>query len=270
MMKNIFYVLVLVIAGFACVSAQNKTEKRDFCTENWSNGDKVSFSEVREMTLPSGSLNVDGKRNGGISVRGESRSDISVRACVRTWASTNDEANSIAKKLRVETGGSLRAEGVDDEKNWSVSYEIRVPNNTNLNLSTINGGISIVDVDGNIEFEAKNGGIHLKNLAGNVKGKTTNGGLHIDLSGNTWKGNGLDVETTNGGVHLSMSENYAARFETRTVNGGFKSEVSALNIEKKDDDRYRTSGVNIVKDINGGGALVRVVTTNGGVKIESK
>ncbi len=265
-----FYVLILVIVGLAGVSAQNKTEKREFCADNWTNGDKVSFNEVREMTLPSGSLTVDGKRNGGIHVRGENRSDILVRACVRTWGTTDEEARAMAKNIRVETGGSVRGEGEGEEKNWSVSYEILVPRSTNLNLTTMNGGIGIKDVEGNIEFRATNGGIHLGNLAGSVKGKTTNGGLHIELAGNTWKGNGLDVETTNGGVHLSMAENYAARFETRTVNGGFRSEIAALTVEKDENDRYRTNGVNISKDINGGGALIRVVTTNGGVKIQSK
>jgi len=264
-----FYVLVLVIAGFASVSAQNKTDKRDFCSNNWSNGDKFSSNEVREMTLAAGSLTVDGKRNGGIHVRGENRSDIAVRACVRAWGNTESEANALAKNIRIETGGSLRAEGPTEEKNWSVSYEILVPRNTNLDLTTMNGGISIKDVEGNIEFKAVNGGIHLDNLAGSVKGRTTNGGLHISLSGNTWRGSGLDVETTNGGVHLSMAENYAARFETRTVNGGFKSEIAALEVQKDENNRYRTNGVNISKDINGGGALIRVVTTNGGVKIAS-
>lgn len=272
-MKNLrfcFYVLVLVIAGFASVAAQNRTEKREFCSENWSNGDKVSSNEVREITIGAGSLTVDGKKNGGISVKGENRSDILVRACVRAWGTSAEEANALTKSIRVETGGSVRAEGAGEEKNWSVSYEILVPRNTNLNLTTMNGGISIKDVEGNIEFEAKNGGIHLSNLAGNVKGKTTNGGLHIELTGNTWRGSGLDVETTNGGIHLSMSETYAARFETRTVNGGFKSEIAALEVQKDENNRYRTNGVNIAKDINGGGALVRVVTTNGGVKISSK
>ncbi|CAN5600125.1 hypothetical protein BH10ACI1_BH10ACI1_21170 [soil metagenome] len=267
-----YYVLIMAIIGVSGItaSAQNRTYDREFCSNNWSNGDKVSFNEVRESTLPSGSLTVDGKRNGGISVKGENRSDILIRACVRTWGTSDEEARSMAKNIRIETNGTIRAEGTDDEKNWSVSYEILVPRNTNLKLTTMNGGIRISDVDGNIEFEAKNGGIHLSNLAGSVKGRTTNGGVHIELTGNTWKGNGLDVETTNGGVHLSMSENYAARFETKTVNGGFRSEIAALNVEKKEDDRYRTNGVNISKDINGGGALIRVVTTNGGVKIESK
>ncbi len=249
---------------------KNKTYSKEFCSNNWSNGDKVSGNEVREMTVSGGSLTVDGKRNGGISVKGENRSDILIRACVQTWGNTEEEAKQIAKNIRIETGGTVRAEGVSEESNWSVSYKISVPLSTDLKLTTLNGGISIADVEGTMEFDAKNGGIHLSNLAGSVKGKTTNGGLHIELAGNTWKGSGLDVETTNGGVHLSMSETYAARFETRTVNGGFKSDIAALAVEKeKDENGYRKQGVNISKDINGGGALVRIVTTNGGVKIGS-
>lgn len=249
---------------------KNKTYSKEFCSNNWSNGDKVSGSEVREMTVSGGSLTVDGKRNGGISVKGENRSDILIRACVQTWGNTEEEAKALAKNIRIETSGTVRAEGASEDSNWSVSYKISVPLNTDLKLTTLNGGISISDVEGTMEFDAKNGGIHLSNLAGNVKGRTTNGGLHIQLAGNTWKGNGLDVETTNGGVHLSMSETYAARFETRTVNGGFKSDIAALAVEKeKDENGYRKQGVNISKDINGGGALVRIVTTNGGVKIGS-
>jgi hypothetical protein len=269
-----YYVLLIVILCLSGIIAsaqdkersKDKSYKRNFCSESWSNGDKVSTRELREITLSGGSLTVDGKRNGGIHVRGENRSDILVRACVQAWGTTEEEANSLAKSIRIETGSVVRAESANEESNWGVSYEILVPRSTNLKLTTLNGGIHISDVEGTMEFDAKNGGIHLKNLAGDVRGKTTNGGVHIALAGNTWQGNGLNVETTNGGVHLSMPDNYAARFETRTVNGGFHSTLSGLAVERDENNRKR-QGVNISKDLNGGGALVRVVTTNGGVHI---
>jgi len=250
---------------------KEKSYSRDFCSNDWSNGDKVSSRDLRETTVSGSSLTVDGKRNGGISVKGENRADILIRACVQGWGSSEAEAQSLVKSVRIETGGTVQAVGGAEENGWSVSYQILVPRNTNLNLTTLNGGIGIENVDGTIEFSAKNGGIHLSNLAGDVKGRTTNGGLHIELTGNTWKGNGLDVETTNGGVHLTMSENYSARFETRTVNGGFKSDIAALQVEREKDDNgnYRRQGVNFTRDLNGGGALVRVITTNGGVHIGS-
>lgn len=273
---RICFLFLLLAACGLTVAAQNKSDykTREFCTNNnWSNDGKVSISELRESTIAAQNLlTVDGERNGGIRVIGENRSDVLVRACIQAWASSDEAARALAKTVRIETSSTVHAEAGNDELNWAVSYEIHVPRSTNLSLTTHNGGISISSVEGAINFQALNGGVHLSEVAGNVKGRTTNGGVHIELAGNSWKGSGLDVETTNGGVDLTIPANYAAHFETRTVNGGFKSDISGLEVERRsDDDRYyRRSGVNISKDINGGGALVRVVTTNGGVKISAK
>ncbi len=263
-------VFAMVCFSYLNVSAQHKGADytMDFCNNNnYSNGDKASFKETREMTLPAGNvLTVDGKQNGGIRVIGSNRNDILVRACIQALGATDAEARSAAQNIRVETASSvIRAEGVSDKSNWSVSYQILVPRMTNLNLTTRNGGIGISGVEGNMEFSAENGGIHLNDVAGNVKGKTINGGLHIVLTGSGWRGSGLDVETTNGGVHLTIPANFAAHIETGTINGGFQSDISSLNVDSKDRSRSRR----ITTDLNGGGAPIRLITTNGGVHIDS-
>lgn len=244
---------------------------RGFCnSNNWSNGDKQSFSELREMTVPaSGTINVDGGRNGGIKVTGEDRGDVLVRACVQTWGSTDEAARAVAKSIRINTSGTIRAENADDAPDWSVSYQIAIPRNTNLSLKAKNGGISISGIDATAEFETVNGGLHLSNLAGNVRGRTTNGGVHVDLAGTSWKGTGLDLQTTNGGVHVTMAENYAARIETGTVNGGIHSSVRGLQVEKDPNDRRGHRATRITTDLNGGGAPIRLITTNGGVHINA-
>jgi len=267
-----FYFLMLAIFMFfgTTVSAQNKDKqykKRDFCSyENYSYNNKVSYSEKREVTVNAGGvLDVDGQRNGGIQIKGEHRNDILIRACVQTTGATEQEAQAAAKNIRIETGSQIRAENTPDDSGWGVSYEILVPQQTNLKLLARNGGIHISGVDGTMEFETQNGGIHATDIAGDVKGRTQNGGVHVTLSGSGWKGNGLDLQTINGGVHLEISENYAARVETGTVNGGFKSDIAALRAERNN----RTRAVRINTDLNGGGAPIRLITTNGGVKITS-
>ena len=270
---NISFAFILAIVCLCGVNifAQDKSDKsarnKGFCENyNYSSGDKVSYKEVRETTLRAGSLlNVDGGRNGGIKVRGEERGDVLVRACIQTAAVTDEAARALAKNIRIETSPNVRAENSSDDAHWAVSYEILVPRSTNLKLEAHNGGISINGVEGTMEFQTTNGGIHLSEVAGDVKGRTTNGGIHATLSGSGWKGNGLDLQTTNGGVHLEISENYAARIETATVNGGFKSDIAALNVERTE----RTRGVRINTELNGGGAPIRLITTNGGVKISS-
>lgn len=250
------------------VKAEHKY--KEFCSNNnWSNGDKVSVNDLRESTISAGgSLNIDAGRNGGIAVKGENRSDVLLRACVQAWGISDEAAKGIASNIKINTsGGIVKAEG-PEENGWSVSFEARVPMNTNLKLNAHNGGISISSVDGNLEFETMNGGVNLSNVAGDVRGRTTNGGVNVSLSGNTWKGGGLDVQTTNGGVNLSLPEGYAANIETGTVNGGFKSDIPALNITTEDvKGNWGNRPKQVNTSINGGGAPIKVITKNGGIRI---
>ena len=250
--------------------AEYKVKDKGFCSNNsWSSDDHVSFSELREMTIPAtGSINVDGGQNGGISVKGEDRGDVAIRACVQAWGKTDEAAKAVAGNIKIGTSGTIKAENSVDEKGWSVSYQILVPRSTNLNLTAHNGGISISGVDGSAEFETTNGGINVSNVSGTVKGRTTNGGVNVSLSGTSWKGTGLDLQTTNGGVNLTLPENYAAHVETGTVNGGFSSDFPSLNVEKTDENGRRRAQ-RISTDLNGGGAPIRVITTNGGVRINT-
>lgn len=271
MIKYKFFILVLAATCFSALSAwaqdSKNYEKRDFCSQNnWSNDRSFSARDLRETTVAASSLlNVDADRNGGVRVIGENRSDVLVRACVQAWANSDNEAQSRVKNIRVETtGGNVRSVNSAGGDDWSVSYEIHVPQRTNLKLTAYNGGIGISGVDGTLDFQTQNGGVSLSDVAGNVRGRTQNGGVSVKLSGARWNGTGLNVETQNGGVTLEMPQNYAARLETATVNGGFRSDFE-ISVKMRDWNR----GVNISTDLNGGGAPVRVVTTNGGVRIRA-
>ena len=249
-----------------------KTEKvknKEFCGGDWNNGDKVAVRDLREMTIPAtGSLAVDGRQNGGIRVKGTDRSDVLVRACVQAWGTSEEAAQALASSVKISTGPTVRADAAS-ERDWSVSYEILVPRSTNLDLKAHNGGIGITSVEGNLQFETMNGGVALWDVAGDVRGRTTNGGVSVGLAGNSWKGNGLDVTTTNGGVHLSIPATYAANIETGTVNGGFHSNIPALNVTQEDikgaERHNRPTRINTA--LNGGGAPIRLITTNGGINI---
>jgi len=280
--KYIAIGLVTLLVGIAAANTfgqdkfKIKEEKisgrGEFCSNNnWSSDDKVSLSQLRESTVAAGgTITVDGRQNGGIAVKGSDRSDVLVRACVQAWGNSAEAAKSLADHVSINTGGTIKADG-PGENGWSVSYQILVPRNTNLDLMAHNGGITITGVDGTAKFETQNGGVFLSDVAGNFSGRTTNGGVFVKLSGQSWRGGGLDVTTSNGGVNIQMPENYAAHVETGTVNGGFSSDISALR-PQRDDTRdnswgYRDRKTKISADINGGGAPIRVVTTNGGVHI---
>jgi len=225
----------------------------------------VRHCEMREQTIPaSGKLTIDGQVNGGIQVKGWTRRDVLVRAQVQTAALSESEARSLASQVFLQAAAGRIAAGgpaPDEDRQWSVSYEVFVPQQSDLSLTTHNGGIGISDVQGQIEFQAQNGGIHLARLAGNVKGETTNGGVHVELAGSRWDGQGLDVRSVNGGVHVALPTHYSAHLEAGTTNGRVHAEIPEMAPSRERQPKQ------IGADLGGGGATVRVLTTNGGVHI---
>lgn len=271
MKTRLVWLSVIAICAVAPSStAAQRPGTDDWCREQSWGRDRAGFCEVRESTLPtSGALAVDASPNGGIKVEGAPRYDVQLRARVVATAASEERARQIAALVRVQASGDRiaaegpgRPEGLQERESWSVSYELSVPMQMSLDLKTTNGGVSIRDVEGKIGFTTTNGGVKLANVGGDVQGRTTNGGVDIELDGVAWRGDGLDVQTTNGGVRLSIPEGYSARLEAGTVNGGLSSEFPVVTRERRPRDIEATLG--------GGGAPIRVRTSNGGVRITKR
>ena len=134
-----------------------------------------------------GTMTVDAEPNGGIEVGAD-----------RATMSRSSESNGPGRDAGAGAADCGRGEGhgaphnvsadgpsgLGRREGWSVSYRLAVPDGFVAGAaSTTNGGISIRDVDGQIEFKTVNGGVKLVNLAGDVKGRTSNGGVDVDLDG---------------------------------------------------------------------------------------
>lgn len=266
---------VAIICAALCLAAsaafaQADNRRYSLSCRDYNNSDddsRARHCEVKEQMLAAtgGTLDVDGRRNGGISVKGWERNEVLLRYRIQTQAATQAEADSLAAQVRVTTaGGQIRAEGPEQQGNahWSVGYEIFVPRQSNLSLRTHNGGISISDVRGRVNFEAQNGGVSLQRLGGHVTGQTTNGGLAVELSGSNWDGEGLNVKTTNGGLSVSVPDNYSAHLEAGTINGGFVVSPSIAEVTRG------TKQLSL--NLGSGGTNLRIHTTNGGVSIKRR
>jgi putative adhesin len=264
--------LGLVAQGQVNAQLQDNRERTLTCENGGYRGDRSRHCEMREQTLAAvGRLSADAGRNGGVIIKGWLANQVLVRAKVETWGDTDSEAALLASRIRVDantgqvTANGPESQGANSQGNagWAVSYEIFVPQVSDLELKANNGGISISDVRGRIEFTAKNGGVHLKRVAGEVAGSTVNGGVQIELAGNTWDGRQLEVSTKNGGVTLTLPENYSAHVRTETVNGGVRSELAAAAPQ----GNLRASR-NLDVTLGSGGPLIHVSTTNGGITLK--
>src|SRR5262247_2803598 len=98
----------------------------------------VGNCEIREQTLaPAGPLSIDGRQNGGVSVKGWDQNQVLVRARVQTGAPTEAEAKDLAQQVRIEVGGNkIFASGPESnrDRHWDVSYEIFVPRRSDVSV----------------------------------------------------------------------------------------------------------------------------------------
>lgn len=235
-------------------------------------GGQEKVCELRRVTLPlsSGRLSVSGK-NGGIEVFGEDRRDIALEARVIAQASTGERAQSLLKEIRVLTDGTIRDEGpasssglwgVFSGSSWYVNYRLRVPRHLAAQLHSQNGGISISNIDGEIDADTVNGGLTLHNLGGKVNATTVNGGLDVVVDGNQWRGEGLFARSTNGGVSLQTPDHYSAHLIAATVNGGISINFPIT--------LHGSLSHELDTQIGQGGPTIRLETTNGGISIDRK
>jgi hypothetical protein len=233
---------------------------------SWGDDDRARYCETRveHLARPSGALAVDGRPNGSIQVSGVDGDSVVLTERVVTIARTDSEARALAAGVRViTTGGTIHAEGPESGRrsHWVVSYRVSVPTHTDLALDTENGGIRVANVTSRMELNTVNGAIALDDAGGDVRARGENGPLEIVLSGSRWSGRGLDAETENGPVVLTVPTNYAAHLETGTVNGPMDINLP-ITVQGHIDLRHFST------DIGGGGPPIRVVTTNGPVRVQ--
>ena len=267
---------LLLVCGVSAVAQRSSSRDPsragddflDQCREgrNRGNDDRARFCDVQEKRIAAPrKLDIDGQQNGSVSVHGWDRSEVLILAKIQTEAEEESDAREIASNISVDvSSGRVRADGpsMRRRQSWSVSYDVWAPRQTDLHVSTQNGGVSVEDMDARLDLSAVNGGINLRRVSGDVRGETTNGPLNVELDGDQWRGPGLDLRTTNGPVNLGVPDGYSAQLETGTVNGGMRIDFPVT--------LQGTIGRRITTQLGRGGAPIRALTTNGPVEIRRR
>jgi len=166
-----------------------------------------------------------------------------------------EEASS--SRVRIE----VRAPRMNIRGGHELRWTIKVPKGVNVDLRTVNGGVRLTGLQGEIRARATNGGVTGKSLSATaLDAPVTNGGIDIALDSLPSTGT-VDVKSVNGGISLTLPREARADLTARCVNGGIS--VSGLDLQREgEQSRRRVAG-----KLNGGGARVTVETTNGGVRI---
>jgi hypothetical protein len=282
MFRAICVAAALLIVTTAVLPAQrdrDRDQRFGLSQEEWCRQDRrADFCEVREETLRNQStVDLDARGNGGVAIRGWDRSDVQMRARVTVWDDSRDAAAQLAKQIQITTsGGVIRADGPrdrrdrrgfrgwNDDRYWSVAYELHVPRKADVRVDATNGGIIVEEVRGRIDAQTVNGGIVLGDVNGDIRGETVNGGLRVELANERWDGPGLDLKTINGGVSLAVPSGFSGELDASTSNGGISVDFP-ITISGLINSRRQIRGT-----LGSGGPRIRLSAVNGGISISRR
>lgn len=270
-MKPAFAFLVLIsLTAPARAQMQDNRDRQLSCDNSYGDRSRARVCDIRDTTLgPSSKLQIKPGRNGSTIVKGWSQNTVLVRARLEAWADNDSDARALQSQLRIDTGGGeIRGTGPetngflrgDEDRYWAVSFEIFTPWNTDLEIDSHNGSITISDIRGRLDLASHNGSVRLTRVTGNITGITHNGSIQVELVGNTADLQQMDVSTHNGSVTLSVPASFSARLETRTNRGRLDSDFP-ISVQ----GRIDRGDMNF--NIGSGGPLIRVGTNNGGIRL---
>lgn len=145
-----------------------------------------------------------------------------------------------------------------DHVSREVTYELTVPRTMSIEVDNTNGSIHVTGVAGAHDLETTNGKIEVSRCGGSLDASTTNGSIHAELV-KVAKGQPMLFHTTNGRIEVVVPADFAANVDADTTNGSIHTD---LPISTTHVGRNALRGT-----INGGGASLRLRTTNGGISI---
>ena len=142
-----------------------------------------------------------------------------------------------------------------------VDFEVRVPARVRFHGHTVNGGMEIEGLEGNVMASTVNGDVDIR-TAGLAEANTVNGSITAVL-GTSRLRDDVEFETVNGSITLELPDGLNADFRASTVNGTIDSDFSILVSGKVNPRSLRGT-------IGDGGPELRLSTVNGSIRIRQR
>jgi len=223
--------------------------------------------------------------NGSITITGADVTDCNLTATITARAITEEDAKKLAERttIKLESWGDKLTTKIDTptfrfNQSVSVSLDVTVPNNTDLELTTHNGSIRITDITGRLNATTHNGKVTAEQISGTTELRTHNGSVICrEISGDTQlkthNGNvklyyseaapsvcNISLITYNGGIDLTTPSNFSGEVDASTHNGSINTELP-ITVKGKVSRRKLTA------KIGAGQGKLHLETHNGSIKI---
>ena len=128
-----------------------------------------------------------------------------------------------------------------------------------LNGDTSGGSITVKNFKGPASVDTSGGGITIENVAGKIKGDTSGGSIHAVLL-SPLPGD-VTLSTSGGGVTVKVPADAAFNLDAESSGGGVHCDLPVTVQGKREHDELKGK-------VNGGGPVVHLETSGGGVHVE--
>ena len=209
--------------------------------------------------------------NGSIAIKAADGSRVVLRAvktadnadCLETVTIAIDAAPADGKAR------TLRTETKHDKRSWlswggcnaSVAYELTVPRGAAAKAASVNGEVTIENVQGDIDAETVNGAVNIRGASGAVAAKTVNGAVRAGIA-DAAAGKNYSFKTVNGSLRVSLPPGVSGKFRASTLNGAIKTDFP-LEVRK----RKHWGKKSIDAQLGDGAAGFSFSTVNGSIDI---
>jgi hypothetical protein len=174
------------------------------------------------------------------------------------------EVTGLAAKLKVSSsGGGVDVSGIQGDVVLSSSgggVEVRDVEGT-LRLDSSGGGVAAHNIGGDIDASSSGGGVRIEEARGAVIAESSGGPVRVTFAaGNT---HGGDLSSSGGGVEARVDPKVGLEIDAHSSGGGLTCDVPITVQGKLSRDTVRGR-------LNGGGALLKIRSSGGGVSIEER
>ncbi len=148
--------------------------------------------------------------------------------------------------------------GLGPQNGVEIEYTIRLPRGVNFNAETVNGGITVDGVTGDVSVETVNGALDIT-ASGAISAETVNGGIRASVPSIT---DNLSFETVNGSITVRLPSDAAVDVTAETLGGGISSDFPLSITSPRPGQPREASGA-----IGGGGNDLSMETVNGSIQL---
>lgn len=252
-------ILALSLAAVACDHVEGRTTNsvaQATVTRSWPVAD---LKEVRVFEVE-GSVSVEPADDGQITLVAKAKGDFDIQPNAENKGlfetSIDGDTLSIGRK---KEHGKIRVRFFFDLDDKRIDYELRVPRELALRLTTVNGKIATRGIAGETEVKTVNGTIDVETAGTHeLYATTVNGKVRARFLESF---QGARFKTVNGGVEAALPQNASFEVDLSQVNGDFEA-AFPLSIHSNPGSR-RVSG-----EVNGGSHTLKISTVNGDVVLD--